>query len=54
MRTGIYSEDGGSRGAAKAIASAIASIPELEEETPRNNLLRSPKCGVYKTGHPGG
>jgi hypothetical protein len=23
-------------------------------EAPRNNLLHSAKCGVYKTGHPGG
>jgi hypothetical protein len=37
-----------------AIASAIADIPELEDETPRNKLLHSAKCGVYKTGNPGG
>jgi putative ABC transport system permease protein len=29
-------------------------FPELEDDTPRNNLLHSTKCGVYKTGHPGG
>jgi hypothetical protein len=33
-----------------AIASAIPEIPELGDETLTNNLLRSAKCGVYKTG----
>jgi hypothetical protein len=31
-------------------APAIPNITELEDETPRNNLLHSAKCGVYKTG----
>jgi hypothetical protein len=33
-----------------AIAPAIPKIPEMRDETPRDNLLHSAKCGVYKTG----
>jgi hypothetical protein len=35
------------------IAPAIPKIPEMGDEAPRNYLLHSAKCGVYKTGNPG-
>jgi hypothetical protein len=35
---------------AVAIVPAIPNITEMQDETPRNNLLHSAKYGVYKRG----